>query len=33
MLEAPMLVELPVAVRLEPEPLQAGQDTSSLQER
>lgn len=32
-LEAPMLFELPVAARLEPEPLEAGQDTSSLQER
>ncbi len=32
-LEAPMPVELPVAVRLEPEPLEAGQGTSSLQER
>jgi len=31
--EAPMLVGLPVAVRLEPGPLEAGQDTSSLQER
>jgi len=28
-----MPVELPVAVRLEPEPLEAGQGTSSLQER
>lgn len=32
-LEVPMLVALPVAVRLEPEPHEAGQDTSSLQER